>query len=105
MGRPKIKIEFDVSDWIMEITGAFLLFLMIGFLLCHFNELPEVIPRHFNAAGEPDGFGQKSIIWSLPAIGLVMYIGIFFPEQVPVYFQLSKKYNRRKCRTSIPNSY
>jgi hypothetical protein len=38
--------------------------------------LPEVIPRHFNAAGEPDGFSSKWIIWLPPLLTIALYAGL-----------------------------
>lgn len=86
MDRPKLKIELDTSDWIIEIVGALFLILMLGFPIYYFKELPDIIPRHFNAAGEPDGFSQKNIIWILPVIGVVMYVGMFFLNKFPHIF-------------------
>ncbi|MEQ8237833.1 MAG: hypothetical protein RIA69_01405 [Cyclobacteriaceae bacterium] len=60
--------------------------LMIGFPIYYFNELSDIIPRHFNAASESVGFSQKNIIWTLPAMGLVMYIGVFFFNKYPHIF-------------------
>lgn len=90
MERPKIKIHLDISDYIIEVIGAIFMIMMIGWPLYFFNELPEIIPRHFNAAGEPDGFSQKNIIWTLPAIGLVIYIGMFFLNKFPHIFNYPK---------------
>lgn len=83
MDRPKLKIELDTLDWIIEILGAIFVILMVGVPLYYFNQLPDIIPRHFNAAGEPDGFSQKNIIWALSGIGLAMYIGLFFLNKYP----------------------
>ena len=91
MDRPRIKIELDISDWAIEIIGAFFLILMFGFPLYYFNELPEIIPRHFNIDGEPDGFSQKNIIWTLPVIGFVIYIGMFFLNKYPHIFNYPKE--------------
>ena len=90
MERPKIKIDLDISDYIIEVIGAIFMIMMIGWPLYYFNELPEIIPRHFNAAGEPDGFSQKNIIWTLPAIGLVIYIGMFCLNKFPHIFNYPK---------------
>lgn len=84
--RPRIHIKRDTIDWTMEIAGVVFLLLMIGLPVYYFSELPETIPRHFNAAGEPDGFSQKSIIWVLPTIGLIMYCGMFAINQYPHIF-------------------
>ena len=86
MERPKIKIEPDASDYIMEIIGAIFLILMISWPLYFFQELPDTIPRHFNAAGEPDGFSQKNTLWTLPSIGLAMYVGMLILNRYPHSF-------------------
>ncbi len=41
-----------------------------GWLLSVFQQLPDTIPIHFNAAGEADGYGKKATIWLLPGIAL-----------------------------------
>jgi len=97
MERPKIKIDLDISDYIIESIGATFLVLMIGWPLYYFNELPEIIPRHFNAAGEPDGYSQKKIIWTLPAIGLVIYIGMFFLNKFPHIFNYLKEITKENA--------
>ena len=54
----------------------YLLFLL-SFNLAVYADLPDIIATHFNAQGEADDFGPKPIIWLLPSIGLVMFIGLF----------------------------
>lgn len=41
-------------------------------VLQHWSALPQTIPTHFNAKGEADGWGSKSMILLLPAISVVM---------------------------------
>ncbi len=98
MDRPKIKIELDVSDWVLEVIGATFLLLMIGFPLYYFNELPEIIPIHFNASGEADEFSQKNIIWTLPAVGFVIYIGMFFLNKYPHIFNYPKEITEENAK-------
>lgn len=86
MTRPRIKIDLDIQDWIIEIMGASFLLVMIGWSLYHFNSLPDMIPRHYNALGEPDAFSQKNTLWTLPVVGTVMYIGMFFLNKYPHIF-------------------
>lgn len=52
-------------------------------LALHYPRLPEVIPVHFNAAGEPDGFADKSwaTVFALPAIALAV-AGLFVVMEV-----------------------
>ncbi|MEO9966584.1 MAG: DUF1648 domain-containing protein [Reichenbachiella sp.] len=91
MERPKINIKLDFSDYIIEIIGAVFIILMIGWPLYFFNELPDAIPRHFNAAGEPDRFSQKNTIWSMPALGLFSYISMFILNKFPHIFNYPKE--------------
>jgi uncharacterized membrane protein len=91
MVRPRIKIELDAFDWIIELISGLSLILMIGFPLYYFSELPDILPRHFNASGVADGFSQKNVIWTLPSIGFVMYIGMFFLSRFPHIFNYPKE--------------
>jgi uncharacterized membrane protein len=86
MNRPRVKIELDISDWIIEIIGATFLVLMILYPLYYYNELPYTIPIHFNISGQADRFSHKSTLWALPAIGLVMYIGLWILNKYPHIF-------------------
>ncbi|MBK7031618.1 MAG: DUF1648 domain-containing protein [Bacteroidales bacterium] len=58
----------------MEILS--LLAVVTAFLLValNFDKMPVEIPNHFNIKGEPDGYSQKKIFWSLPVFGLMMYL-------------------------------
>jgi hypothetical protein len=40
------------------------------------GQLPESVPRHFNAAGAPDRWGNKAGMWTLPILGLLLYGGL-----------------------------
>lgn len=91
MKRPKIKIEKTSIDIVTEIIGLIGVVLLIGLPLYYFNTLPETIPRHFGANGEPDGFSGKGIIWALPIIGVLMYVGLFWLNKYPHTFNYPQK--------------
>ena len=101
MDRQRIKIELDVSDWTMEIIGATFLVLMIGFPLYYFNELPNTIPIHFNGSGEADGFSQKNTVWTLPVIGLVIYIGMLILNRYPHILNYPREITEENARMFI----
>ena len=59
----------------METKWTFIAFgvvfvIWIGWIISVFSALPETIPMHFNAVGEVDGWGKRSMVWALPAIAL-----------------------------------
>jgi uncharacterized membrane protein len=38
------------------------------------NPLPARIPTHFNAAGQPDGWGTPGMLWLMPVVALGIYL-------------------------------
>lgn len=81
--RPRIKVPFEAVDIIIEIASITLLILMWCYSIVNYTELPDTIATHFNASGEPDGFGSKNTIWLIPTIATVMYIGLFILNKYP----------------------
>jgi len=53
-------------------VGAALL--AMGYTAVHVGDMPERIPLHFNAAGQPDAYGPRTLasVWFLPVMTLVM---------------------------------
>jgi uncharacterized membrane protein len=72
--RPRIKLKLSSHDRIIEFLGISFLIILIAIPLLCYNQLPEKLPTHFNAAGEPDGYGGKTSLFLLPATGFFMYI-------------------------------
>ena len=57
-------------DWLAIIGLA----TSIAFTIYFYDTLPERIPTHFDGSGQPDGWSGKAMLWSLPILGLVMYV-------------------------------
>lgn len=74
--RPRIKVEWDRLDYMMEIAGWFLLAAALFITIYFYPKLPDIVPSHFNAAGEADGWSGKGTIWISPAIAFVLFMGI-----------------------------
>ncbi len=47
------------------------MFVMVGL---RWSDLPERMPSHYNAAGEPDKWRSKDTVWILPIVGANLYI-------------------------------
>ena len=86
MTKPKIKIVPEPIDRIIESLGVIGIILLVGLPIFHYSSLPDIIPRHYGFNGEPDGFSGKGIIWTLPAIGLLMYLGMAILNKFPHIF-------------------
>jgi len=50
-----------------------------------FNSIDSdaIIPVHFNLAGEVDGWGDSSVLWIMPPIALLLYIGLSIAQKHP----------------------
>lgn len=51
------------------------------------NPLPEKIPTHFDAAGNPNGWGSSSALLLLPAMAVGLYLLITITAQFPAAFK------------------
>lgn len=89
--RPKIKIQLESTDLLLEILGLVGLVFLIVLPIYYYSDLPETIPGHFGANGEPDKFREKDKIWTLPVIGTVLYAGLYWLNQYPHLFNYPQK--------------
>ena len=81
--RPKIKVPLEGLDIVLDILSATLLILLIAYAVISYSELPDVIPSHFNAKGEVDGYSEKIMLWLLPALGVVLFFGLYIINKFP----------------------
>lgn len=81
--RPNITIEKPFLHNVLDIIGISALLLSIAYVVLNWSSIPEVVPHHFNAAGEPDRWGDKWTVFLLPSIGVLMWIGLSFLERIP----------------------
>ncbi|MBT8253336.1 MAG: DUF1648 domain-containing protein, partial [Bacteroidia bacterium] len=80
---PKIKVPYEQLDIFVELLNITLLLLIWGYTLTHYFDLPETIPVHFNAEGVADDYGNKAVIWILPAIATFLYFTMFLLNRFP----------------------
>ncbi len=66
------------TNLFLELVLALALLLPVGLLIYYYPELPEKLPVHWNAKGEPDGWARKSFltVFLLPILGV--YLNIVF---------------------------
>lgn len=81
--RPIISVPLEPMDLIIDFISVTIIIIMIAFTYITYSELPETIPVHFNGKGEADGFGNKATLWIMPAISLVMFVGLFMLNKYP----------------------
>lgn len=71
--RPKLKIPLEPVDWWLEITAMILILFCMTVTFIFWRRLPQMIPTHFNLAGQADSFGNKTTLFFLLPFLLVIY--------------------------------
>ncbi len=82
-GRPKIKVPLEGLDIILDILAATVLILLISYAFISYSDLPDTIPSHFNAKGEVDGYSDKTMLWLLPGLGIIIFFGMYILNKFP----------------------
>ncbi|WP_298761778.1 DUF1648 domain-containing protein [uncultured Psychroserpens sp.] len=81
--RPRIKVPYEPLDIVVDLTSVTLLLLMIVYTIMSYSELPDIIPSHLNVKGEVDGHSEKSFLWVLPGLSLIMFLGLSYLNKFP----------------------
>lgn len=95
--NPKITPAKDTIDRVLDITSIILLCLLWGFVIYSYNTLPETIPTHFNAGGQPDGYGKKSTLFILPVLATLIYFGMGWLSRYPYKFNYTVNINEENA--------
>jgi uncharacterized membrane protein len=91
--RPKLKPTLSQSDKIIEALGWLALFTLWSLVLFSYSKLPETIAIHFDAYGNPDNYGGKITIFSLPIIASVLFLGLSYLNRFPHIFNYMTEIN------------
>ncbi len=86
MPRPKVTIPLTATDKMAEAAGWALVVALWALAICNLARLPQTIPTHFNAAGQPDGYGGKYSLLTLPVVATILFAGITLLNRYPHIF-------------------
>jgi uncharacterized membrane protein len=89
--RPKIRISLTPLDKFLETISVVLLVLIWVLVLYSYPKLPGIIPIHYDAAGEVNGYGNKTTILIFPFIALAVYILLTRLNKYPHVFNYMSK--------------
>lgn len=102
--RPKLKVELTKSDKAVEVISWILLLSIWALTLTGYSKMPEIIPTHYNASGEADGFGQKITIFLLPVIATILFIGLTIANKYPHTFNYMTSITNENALTQYSNA-
>ncbi|MQR95848.1 DUF1648 domain-containing protein [Fictibacillus phosphorivorans] len=102
-GRPKLNLPRTRLENFLDIASIALLIVGIMSLISDWAGIPDTVPTHFNAAGDPDGWGSKSNLWILIVIGVVTWLLLTVLEKYPHiynYFNLTEENVERQYKNA-----
>ncbi|MCC5925753.1 MAG: DUF1648 domain-containing protein [Bacteroidetes bacterium] len=91
MPNPKIAIQKESIDYVIERAGFIGLIVLIAVPAYYFGSLPEEVPRHFGADGNPTAWAGKGIIWLLPSMGLILFVKMSILAHFPHIYNYPTK--------------
>lgn len=74
--RPVLHLRLSPLEIIVEVIASVGILLSVFVLFYYWSDLPESIPRHFNAAGVVDAWGGKGWLLTLPTVSIALYVGM-----------------------------
>jgi uncharacterized membrane protein len=84
--RPKTKLNLTILDKTFELVGWISIVTVWVLIITNFNNLPDIIPTHYNGSGQANGFGGKAVILILPFIATILFIGLTILNKFPHIF-------------------
>ena len=70
--RPRPEYQTSPLIRVLRWSGCAAAVIAAAVLSVTYGSLPEVIPTHFNGAGEADAWGPRSSVWGVLAVWFVM---------------------------------
>ena len=102
--RPRIKLEMTEWDRMMDIVVLVLVVLHIVYVARSFSTLPEIIPTHFDAGGQPDGHGSRAFIWLLPGVSLFLFVALQLLSKYPHVYNYLVKITQENAEKQYRNA-
>ncbi len=100
--RPKVKLELTTTDKVFELLGWLSIVAVWILTIKNYNNLPEIIPIHFNGSGQADGFGGKATILTLPIVSTILFIGMTVLNKFPHLLMIRPTSQKKTSSDSTP---
>lgn len=97
------KTGFASTGLWIYLPSIFIIILTTGYILNNYQNLPDIIPIHFDFQGQADGFANKSLITALiPSISsITLFITIFLSNLA--YLAAKQRLNPQDPQGSLDN--
>jgi hypothetical protein len=91
--KSPLRVQEDKSTLqrMLEIAAIFGIVFLFFVVFWYWAKLPDSIPSHYNAAGEPDDWSGKGTLIILPLISLFLYFGLSTLARFPHHYNFPWK--------------
>lgn len=89
--RPRLKVPPTPLSISIDGISLIAIILTLAYLVMHYNQLPEEIPRHFDHSGKPDGMGKRTLVWVIFSIQVLLFAGLYGLTKVPHLLSATEK--------------
>lgn len=101
--RPRIPVHADRFDVLLEVVAAVVLLYAVVHLAVSYGQLPDRIPIHFSASGQPDGWAAPSSLVLLTGVQVFLYamltgIGFMPPWWYNIPWKITEENAERQYR-------
>jgi len=102
--RPILEIPKTKAEKIFDVIGIGVFLLSILYIVIKWNQIPDEIPAHFNAAGDVNRWGSKMEIIILPIMGFFLFVLMSLLEKAPHMHNYPKRINESNAHHFYLNS-
>jgi hypothetical protein len=95
--RPQQALPPTASERVAEIASGLLLGVFVAFAAVTVPRLSEKVPIHRGADGSPDAWGSPSTLLLLPALAVVLYVGLSVLQRFPHFYNYPTSVTRENA--------
>ena len=93
--RPVINFPLTWKDKTLIFIATIPIIFMLVYIKITWSNIPEIIPTHFGFSGIPDAYGNKSSLFIIVVIAIMLHLLLAFLSKFPEYynypFQITEK--------------
>lgn len=102
--RIKIKLELTKVDMASEIISWFLIIYIWILTITNYLNFPDIIATHYNDAVDADELVEKWIIFTLPLVVTVLFVGMTILNKFPHIYNYPINITKENAFTQYTNA-
>jgi uncharacterized membrane protein len=84
--RPVIDFSLTWKDKTLIVIATIPIIFMLIYIKISWSNIPEIIPTHFGFSGTPDAYGNKSSLFVIVVIAIMLHLLLAMLSKFPQYY-------------------